>query len=193
MERRSNRIRHIALAGLLAIGLSPAGARPAGAVPPPVEEVRKGTISVRGTLTGEGVECQAMRGADGKLYTLTGRLQGFSVGDKVRVTGSVAQASICQQGITLAVEQIRLADAQGDEPEARMEREIVSLTGVLTGESADCQGFRSDQGDLYLLTGDLHGFKTGDRVRLGARVVEGGPCQEAGKRTLQVKVMKRAK
>lgn len=158
--------------------------------PAPLERVRKGSITVRGTLTGEGVECQALRGSDGRLYTLTGNLHGLAVGDKVRVTGSVAEVSTCQQGTTLVVEQIRLADSQGDEPEARMKREVLTLAGSLTGEGVECQAFRSEKGELYTLTGDLKGFKTGDRVSLTASLVEGGPCQEQGK-ILQVKTIKR--
>ena len=64
-------------------------------------------IHVRGILTGEGVECQAMRTANGQLYTLTGDLGGFKTGDKVRVKGEIAQVSTCQQGITIAVEKIQ--------------------------------------------------------------------------------------
>jgi hypothetical protein len=69
-------------------------------------------IQVRGTLTGEGVECQALRSADGQLYTLTGDLGGFKTGDRVRVKGEIAQISTCQQGITIAVEKIQ-EDKQG--------------------------------------------------------------------------------
>jgi hypothetical protein len=159
----------------------------------PLERVHRRSISVRGTLTGEGVECQALRATDGKLYTLTGNLHGLAVGDKVRVVGSVAEVSTCQQGTTLVVEQIRLADAQGDEPEARVkEEEVLTLTGSLTGEGVDCQAFRAEKGELYTLTGDLRSFKTGDRVTLTASPVEGGPCQGQGK-TLQVKTIQRAK
>jgi hypothetical protein len=158
----------------------------------PLERVHRGSISIRGTLTAEGVECQALRGSDGKLYTLTGNLHGLTVGDKVRVTGSVAEVSTCQQGTTLAVEQIRLADSQGDEPEARVSGEVLTLTGSLTGEGVECQAFRAEKGDLYTLTGDLRGFKTGDRVSLTASLVEGGTCQGQGK-TLQVKTIRRAK
>jgi hypothetical protein len=159
----------------------------------PLERVRRRSISLRGTLTGEGVECQALRATDGKLYTLTGNLHGLTVGDKVRVVGSVAEVSTCQQGTTLVVEQIRLADSQGDEPEARVkEEEVLTLTGSLTGEGVDCQAFRAEKGELYTLTGDLRSFKTGDRVTLTASPVEGGPCQGQGK-TLQVKTIQRAK
>ena len=55
---------------------------------------RSQSTTVTGRLTNEGVECQAMRGDDGKLYTLTGDLKGFRTGDRVRVTGSIAAASI---------------------------------------------------------------------------------------------------
>lgn len=64
-------------------------------------------IQVRGTLTDEGVECQALRSEAGQLYTLTGDLGGFKTGDKVRVKGEIAQVSACQQGITIAVEKIQ--------------------------------------------------------------------------------------
>ncbi|HEY6553829.1 MAG TPA: DUF5818 domain-containing protein [Vicinamibacteria bacterium] len=70
-------------------------------------------IQVRGTLTGEGVECQALRGDNGQLYTLTGDLGGFKTGDKVRVKGEIAQVSICQQGITIAVEKIQEDKSEG--------------------------------------------------------------------------------
>jgi LysM repeat protein len=72
------------------------------APPPPPQDVR-----VVGTLTREGVECPAMRGDDGKLYTLTGGNVGdFFPGDRVRVDGRVAQVSICQQGTTISVTRI---------------------------------------------------------------------------------------
>lgn len=70
-------------------------------------------IQVRGILTGEGVECQALRSAEGRLYTLTGDLGGFKTGDKVRVKGEIAQVSTCQQGITIAVEKIQEDKSEG--------------------------------------------------------------------------------
>ena len=65
-----------------------------------------GSLTVRGRLTDEGVECPAMRGDDGKLYTLLGDLKGLRPGDKVCVRGRVAEISHCMQGTTLAIEQI---------------------------------------------------------------------------------------
>ena len=152
----------------------------------------KGEVSVRGTLTAEGVECQALRGDDGRLYTLTGHLQGFSVGDQVHVTGTVAERSTCQQGITLTVRLIQLANTQGDTPPPTGERRPVLLTGTLTDEGVECQAFRSEQGELYTLTGDLRSFKTGDRVTLSGALVDGTVCQRQGK-TVQVRRIERAK
>jgi LysM repeat protein len=64
-------------------------------------------IRVTGTLTREGVECQALRGDDGKLYTLTGRgLGDFFPGDRVRVDGKIAEVSNCMQGTTITVTRI---------------------------------------------------------------------------------------
>lgn len=62
-----------------------------------------GTICVRGTLTDEGVECQALRADTGELYTLVGNLEGFKIGDKVYVAGTIAAVSFCMQGITIVV------------------------------------------------------------------------------------------
>ena len=66
---------------------------------------QSGAVSVIGTLTDEGVECPAMRGDDGKLYTLTpaGATSGYGPGDRVQVNGTVAEMSICQQGTTISV------------------------------------------------------------------------------------------
>lgn len=75
----------------------------AAAPPPPPQN----DVVVLGTLTREGVECQAMRGDDGRLYTLAGRNLGdFFPGDRVRVEGKIAQVSTCQQGTTIAVTRI---------------------------------------------------------------------------------------
>jgi uncharacterized protein DUF5818 len=67
------------------------------------------SMTVTGKLTNEGVECKAMRGDDGKLYTLTGDLKGFRIGDRVKVTGRIAEMSNCMQGTTLGVEKIERA------------------------------------------------------------------------------------
>ena len=58
---------------------------------------------------GEGVECQALETDNGTVYTLIGNLRDFEVGDRVRVVGKVAEVSICQQGTTLEILNIRPA------------------------------------------------------------------------------------
>lgn len=68
---------------------------------PPVQD-----IAISGRLTSEGLTCQAMRDGSGRLYTLTGDLKWFHDGDFVRITGRVAQASICRQGTTIEVRSI---------------------------------------------------------------------------------------
>jgi len=64
-------------------------------------------ICVRGRLTGEGVECQALRGVDGKLYTLgkpkVAAKSGVEAGVEVCACGGVVAASVCMQGTTIAV------------------------------------------------------------------------------------------
>lgn len=76
----------------------------------PVAAMAAQTVNVTGVLTDEGVECPALRGDDGQLYTLNrGATQGFSVGDRVRVVGKVAEISFCGQGTTLDVLSIKAA------------------------------------------------------------------------------------
>jgi endonuclease YncB( thermonuclease family) len=60
-------------------------------------------ICVRGRLTGEGVECQALRGADGRLYTLGKPKVTARTGAEVCACGGVVAVSICMQGTTIAV------------------------------------------------------------------------------------------
>jgi LysM repeat protein len=62
-------------------------------------------VRVRGVLTGEGIECQAMRGDDGRLYTFN-RIRGYGPGDYVEIRGTIAEFSFCQQGTTINVEDI---------------------------------------------------------------------------------------
>ena len=68
-----------------------------------------GEVTVTGTLTGDGVECPAMEGDDGALYTLAGDIGSFGPGDRVRVTGEIAEMSFCMQGTTIQVEVIQPA------------------------------------------------------------------------------------
>lgn len=67
---------------------------------------QEGAVRVEGRLTNEGVECLALRTDDNTLYTLTGDTGDFGPGDRVRVEGSVADASFCMQGTTIQVQNI---------------------------------------------------------------------------------------
>jgi hypothetical protein len=100
--------------------LEPAQRQPGQPLPPtgnmvfhqggPMDDARLGKakrLQVTGTLTREGVECPVLRTPKGKVYTLAGDLKGFQTGDRVTVTGSPAQASICQQGMTIEVADVR--------------------------------------------------------------------------------------
>jgi hypothetical protein len=131
-------------------------------------------INVRGTLTDEGVECQALRGDDGELYTLTGDLSGFEDGDRVKVRGTIAEVSICQQGTTIEVQSIKDDKSQGNQNRTR----VVRVTGELTDAGVECQALETDGGQLFTLTGNLRGFETGDRVRVVGKVAEVSICQQ---------------
>lgn len=63
-------------------------------------------IVVAGVVTDEGIECRAMRGDDGTLYTFGHLPDDIPVGARIRVRGAVMQDSVCQQGTTLRVEQV---------------------------------------------------------------------------------------
>lgn len=76
----------------------------------PRQERVGGMVTVEGVLTNEGIECQALRGEDGTLYTLSRRPEGFKIGDRVLVTGSVAGISFCMQGTTINVTRIEKAE-----------------------------------------------------------------------------------
>ena len=74
---------------------------------------RAGEVRVTGRLTDEGVECPALRGDDGRLYTLAGDTGGFKPGDRVTVAGTVAEMSTCMQGTTISVRSIEKAGDGG--------------------------------------------------------------------------------
>ena len=61
-----------------------------------------GNLTITGTVTDEGVECPAVRTDAKELYTIAGgdRDQ-LRPGVRVRVTGTIAEISFCQQGTTI--------------------------------------------------------------------------------------------
>ena len=64
-------------------------------------------LTISGTVTGEGVECLAVRGDDGRLYTLAGNVDDLEPGDRIQVQGQRADMSFCQQGTTIDVRRYR--------------------------------------------------------------------------------------
>ena len=101
----------VALTALLALVLLACGSVSGGSEPPAAENGENGSaddaLTVTGTLTDEGVECPALRGDDGRLYTLAGGdLSDVSTGERIRVRGTVAEMSTCMQGITITVDSI---------------------------------------------------------------------------------------
>lgn len=69
-----------------------------------------GQLLLEGELTDEGVECQAFRGDDGELYTLTGDVGDFTTGDRVRIVATPVDVSTCQQGRTVEIVEIGLIE-----------------------------------------------------------------------------------
>ena len=60
------------------------------------------TVTITGTVTDEGVECPALRTDDNQLYTIaTSDRSRLKPGMRVRITGTVAEMSFCQQGTTI--------------------------------------------------------------------------------------------
>jgi hypothetical protein len=81
---------------------------------------------VMGSLTDEGVECQAFRSTSNELFTLVGDLNGFENGDKVIVCGTIATVSICMQGTTINVSGICQANEVDNALESSLALEIKS-------------------------------------------------------------------
>lgn len=75
----------------------------------PATPVAPDVLHVTGTISREGITCAALRGDDGRLYTITGQTAGFQPGDRVQIIGEVAEMSFCQQGTTVNVRSIRHA------------------------------------------------------------------------------------
>lgn len=63
-------------------------------------------LEIGGVLTDEGGACQAMRGLDDALYSLTGDLAGYRSGDIVEVRGIAAKDGACSRGRTIEVKTI---------------------------------------------------------------------------------------
>jgi len=64
------------------------------------------TVTIRGRLTTEGVECPVLRDRHGVIYSLVGPVGDFRAGDRVCVRGKVAERSVCSRGVTIEMEWI---------------------------------------------------------------------------------------
>lgn len=165
----------------------------------------RGIVHVQGEVTAEGIRCAAMRGDDGRLYTLVGdpalRLR---PGDDLSIQGRVVHNSVCRQGTTLQIHQLRDLDRDGrwedddwDDDRDRRDRldrilggdrlddrwrgdqgELVNLRGRIA-TAGGCPVLRGDDGRTYELAGNLRGFGRGDSVRV-IGVFEGGSRCGAG-------------
>ena len=70
----------------------------------------KGMV-ISGVVTNEGVECPAVRGEDGKLYTIVGAdREKLKPGVRVKITGEPVQMSTCMQGTTIEATRIEVMD-----------------------------------------------------------------------------------
>lgn len=65
-----------------------------------------GILRRTGEITGEGVECLAMRDTDGFLYTLIGNVGTLAAGQGAVVEGTYVEASTCNQGTTINVTRV---------------------------------------------------------------------------------------
>ena len=67
----------------------------------------------------------------------------------------------------------------------------LTVRGTIVTGGAECPLFRSDDGGRFSLTGDLGGFRAGDRVTVRGRVAEVSACMQ--KQTLAVQRISKAK
>lgn len=144
-----------------------------------------GIITVSGTLTGEGITCPALRGSDGRLYTLAGDVRGRP-GDRVRVEGRIVRSSICMQGTTLEVRRIRIVERDHGDDDGPG---LVRITGVVTDEGVECTAVRDDDGRLYTLAGAGESLRPGDRVEVVGRRAEVSFCMQGT--TIEVERLRR--
>lgn len=143
------------------------------------------TRTLSGTLTDEGITCQAMRGDDGRLYTLIGPIGEWRDGDRIRLVANAVDRSVCQQGTTLQVISVRPIG-----PPPAPDNEVV-IFGILTDEGVECQAMRDHSGRLYTLTGRLGKAGAGATVQVEGRLAEFSLCQQGT--TIEVEVMDRVR
>lgn len=81
------------------------------------KHVRGPTRTLNAVMTSEGVECPAVREADGSLYTIPSMPHSFEEGDKLNIIVAnpiIPFASFCQQGETIEWIRIEQVSASGE-------------------------------------------------------------------------------
>lgn len=157
-------------------------------VPPPQLPPRPpaDTIALAGMISDDGVTCPAMRGRDGRLYTLVGDVGGVRAGDRVRVEGRITRTSICMQGTTIEVHRLRTYGGHDTDPDEDL---FVTVTGRVTDEGVECTAIRGRDGRLYTLAGNAEHLRPGDRVEVVGRRAEASFCMQGI--TLEVRRLRR--
>jgi hypothetical protein len=77
-----------------------------------------------------------------------------------------------------AKEKSRLGGAARTPQKSTKEDERLHLQGVLVEGGAECQRFRAENDTFYTLEGDLHGFRTGDRVKITGVIPQVSHCMQ---------------
>jgi hypothetical protein len=164
------------------------------------------TVKAAGTLTIKG-DCRILTDPNGRKFALIGKLEAAN-GDQIRVTGKKADRTSCLAGPAIrieTVEKVKVTQTKSGEP-GKPEVEIVTvesqgpaasppkegqvrmlrMIGTLNDEvkAKDCQGLRNFRGELWALTGDLKGLKSGDKVDVEGLDV--GKSEACGYPTLKI-------
>lgn len=125
-----------------------------------------GIVHLRGEVTAEGLRCTAMRGDDGRLYTLEGDVvPGVRPGDDIQVAARVLRSSPCRQGTTLGVERLSYLDRRdGARWDDRLDdrwdggrRDRGSVVDRIFGGDRRAHREARDRGSLLVLHGRLAG------------------------------------
>lgn len=149
------------------------------------------TVAFAGRMADVGIECPTVRTKDGTLYALSGGGDRFDEGDLVRVEGTVAEVSYCQQGTTIAVSHISRLGNDADDDGRDNLKKVHRVEGTLTNEGVECPALRAEDGTLYTLAGDLQGFEEGDRVYVEGTEPDISTCLQGT--TLAVRSIRKAR
>ena len=133
-----------------------------------------GRITLEGRVS-QGAECATLTTADGDTWSLTSADIDFTSGEYVRVSGTRADMSFCQQGIgTVEVARLNEIAPGGDDGRDREEddgrdTDMLTLEGRI-GDGTECATLTTSDGDVWSLTSADVDFTAGEYVRVrGAR------------------------